>query len=703
MTADAATRRLPAPPRADRRPTAATYHGVRLEDDYAWMHDVTSPEVVEHLAQEARYARAVLEPLDPLRERLARELHARTTGRAPVPPTRHGPYWYYTRRPDGHAHLQYLRAPAASWDGQAPVPEHLPGERTILDGTAVEAELGGFSLGAFRISPSHRYLAYGVDPTGRERFVVRVKDLAEDRVLPDVLTGCHYTCAFAQDERHLFYARSDERNRPSTVWRHVLGTSQDEDVLVHADDDPGVWLTVGSTRSGRYVVLRGGASDSTEIRLVDAAAPTSEPRVVRPRVPGAYYDVDHQVRDGEDVLWVLHNLDGPDFALARTRLGSAALETVLPHTPGRRLHGVMAFDRHVVVHHRTDGLPGFVVIDPDDTVHDIPHHDDVEVVTPASNPDPGASAFRFMATSPVTPPSVRTADLVTREVRTVAGMDVGAGPDGAPYDPDDHVVRRVWATSADGTRVPMTVVRRRDRVGRADPVVLYGYGSYERTADVGFSAHRLSLLDRGVSYAVAHVRGGGELGKHWHAGGRGLAKPNAIADYLACARQLVADGTTTRGAVVARSSSAGGIVVGAALNQDPALFAGAVLTAPFVDPLTDLLDPERELTVPEWSELGNPLDDPAAFRCILGYSPYENVAPVPYPPVLAIAGTQDARVRVSEPARWVARLRERAEGGPFVLLPDPTSGHRGPRTQAAAVERDALVTAWILGVVGRAG
>lgn len=690
----------PSAPRALQIPSTSTYHGMTVHDEYAWMLNADSAEMTAHLQAERAFALEYLSCLDATRDVVLAEMVSRHVSEPPNAPTRNGDWYYFTKRPADADHLQYWRRRVR--DGRARETGDEDAE-LVLDGNALRAELGGFSLGAFRPSPDHSKIAFGVDPVGNERFTLMFRDLTRGEFLADRLTSCHYSCVWYKDGRQVLYTTVDANNRPDKVWRHVLGTPQEADELLLDEPDPAVWLTLGSMRTGDYLYVRAAATTWTEYHLLDAADPCSPPTLVRPRQTGTYYEIDHRrTSSGDDILYVLHNRNGPNFEVATAEPDRPSdWRTLLPHSEDRRLHWVMAFAGGVVVYSRTDGRTELIVLDEDDRPRTIAFDEPGAVVSPASNPHYDTTEFRYFHTSPVEPQSIRSVDLATGESTTLDRMRVGPAPDGRPYDPGEYVTYRLWASAEDGTRVPISVVHRKDlpRDG-AHPCVLYAYGAYERAADMGFSSNRLSLLDRGFIYAVAHVRGGGELGKRWHEAGRLASKRNSLTDYVACAELLVREGLTARGLLVGRSSSAGGLVIGGALNLDPELFGAVVLFAPFVDPLTSLLDPSRTLTAPEWEELGNPIEDAEAFARIRSYSPYENVTSRRYPPVLVIAGTEDTRVSISEPARWIARLRSRASGGPFVLLPEPGTGHRGSTGRRSAMAREALATAWIIEAIG---
>lgn len=689
---------IPSPPTVAEVPVMTHLHGAVIEDEYGWMLDVASDSMRSHLTAERAHADAQLRVLSPLAEVIAREMSSRHVDGHPAPATRNGRWWYFTRRPEGQSHLQYWR----SRTDPAIVEEHA---QLLIDGNVIARELGGFALGPFRTSPNDRYLAFGVDAVGNERFTIMFRDLDVGGMLDDRLLNTHYTCAWLANSAAVIYTTADHVNRPHRVWRHRLGTKQAEDELLFEDNDPGVWLTVGSTRSGEIVFIRGASHTSTEFHLLDANDPRGRPELVRARAAGVYYEIDHQRGSHGGTLYVLHNTNGPNFELATaTRRDPSNWLTILPHSDVQRLHWVTIFDSAIVLYARESGRTGLLRVDADGTVVGRHFSEPGATISPASNPDYSANSFRYSYTSPTTPTSIRSLDLRDGTTSTIDTMTVGPALDGTAYQPSDYVAEELWATSHDGTEVPITVVHRRDMPPDGQHgCVLYAYGAYERTADMGFSVNRLSLLDRGIGYAVAHVRGGGELGKRWHEAGRRGEKRKSIDDYLACARLLLERRYAAPGGIVGRSSSAGAIVIGAAMNSAPEIFAGVVLTAPFVDPLTSLLDPQRPLTVAEWEELGNPLDDAEAFASIRSYSPYENIREVRYPPVLALAGDEDARVSIAEPARWIARLRSRASGGPFVLLPEFGSGHRGLVGRRERLTKDALVTAWIVRCAAQVG
>jgi oligopeptidase B len=493
----------------------------------------------------------------------------------------------------------------------------------------------------------------------------------------------------------LFYVTVDEAWRPHQVWRHTVGQPSAEDALVFAEPDERFWVGVELTRSEKYLVVDAQSKITSEVRVIPADDPTAEPIVVTPRRQGVEYGVEHH----GDRFLILHNHDAEDFALAWTPADAPGGWTeLIAHSPGTRLESVDAFAGHLVVSLRREGLTGIRVLGDDGDSYDMGFPEPIYSVGLGGNPEYDTTTVRISYTSMVTPDSVFDVDLVTREMILRKQKAVLGG-----FDPQAYEQHREWAVADDGTRVPISLVARRGtpRDGSA-PLVLYGYGSYESSMDPWFSIPRLSLLDRGAVFAVAHVRGGGELGRHWYNDGKMLAKKNTFTDFVACARALVKASWTSADRLVARGASAGGLLMGAVANIAPDAFAGIVAQVPFVDPLTSILDPSLPLTVTEWEEWGNPLESPEVYAYMKSYSPYENVAPVDYPAILAVTSINDTRVLYHEPAKWIAKLRAVAPQGDYLLKTEMGAGHGGPSGRYDAWKEEAFVTAWILDRVGLA-
>lgn len=697
------TTETPAPV-AKRVPSERTHHGDTVVDEYAWLATKDDPATITYLTTENAYTAARTAHLEQLRATLFEETRRRTQETDLSVPTRKDGYWNYTRTVEGQQYgVQCRRAvrdgettPPVSADG-AP----LDGEEVLLDGNQLAEGHDFFSLGTFDISPDGRWLAYSTDFSGDERFTLRIKDLSTGEVLPDEIPDTFYGTAWSADASTLFYVTVDDAWRPNRVWRHTVGTPSGEDVVVHQEDDERFWVGVELTRSERFVVIDSHSKITSEVRVIPAANPTGEPAVIAPRRQGVEYAVEHH---GHRFL-ILHNDGAEDFALAYTSADAPGDWTpLIPHTPGTRLEAVDAFENHLVVSLRSNGLTGLRVLpigggDP----YDIDFPEPLYNVGLVANPEYRTTEVRLRYTSLVTPDSVYDYDLVTRSLVLRRRKPVRPGPDGRAYDPADYEQHRDWALADDGTRVPISLVCRKDtpRDGSA-PAVIYGYGSYEASMDPWFSIARLSLLDRGVIFAVAHIRGGGELGRRWYDEGKLLAKKNTFTDFVACARHLVKAGWTASDRLVARGASAGGLLMGAVANLAPDAFAGIVAQVPFVDALTSILDPSLPLTVTEWEEWGNPLDDPEVYAYMKSYTPYENVAAVDYPAILAVTSLNDTRVLYHEPAKWIARLRAVAPQGDYLLKTEMGAGHGGPSGRYDAWREEAFINAWILDRFGRA-
>ncbi|MET8353673.1 MULTISPECIES: S9 family peptidase [unclassified Micromonospora] len=694
-----------APPTAKRVPAERTHHGDTVVDEYAWLAAKDDPETLAYLTAENAYTEERTAHLAELRADLYEEIRQRTRETDLTVPTRKGGHWYYTRTVEGQQYGVHCRRAVRDSETDPPVSADgapLDGEEVLLDGNLLAEGHDFFSLGAFDVSPDGRWLAYSTDFSGDERFTLRVKDLTTGELLPDEIPGTFYGTAWSTDASVLFYVTVDDAWRPNRVWRHTLGSAAADDVVVHQEDDERFWVGVELTRSEKFILIDIHSKVTSEVLVIPAANPTGAPAVIAPRRQGVEYTVEHH---GHRFL-IMHNDGAEDFALAFTSADVPGdWVPLIEHRPGTRLEAVDAFANHLVVSLRTDGLTGLRVLPVGSgDEYDIDFPEPLYSVGLDANPEYRTGQVRLRYSSLVTPDSVYDYDLVTRQMVLRRQKPVLPGPDGRPYDPAEYEQHRDWALADDGTRVPISLVCRvgTPRDGSA-PCELYGYGSYEASMDPWFSVARLSLLDRGVVFAVAHTRGGGELGRRWYDQGKLLAKKNTFTDFVACARHLVKAGWTASDRLVARGASAGGLLMGAVANLAPDAFTGIVAQVPFVDALTSILDPSLPLTVTEWEEWGNPLDDPEVYAYMKSYTPYENVAPVDYPAILAVTSLNDTRVLYSEPAKWIARLRAVAPGGDYLLKTEMGAGHGGPSGRYDAWREEAFINAWILDRLGRAG
>jgi len=667
-----------------------------VTDEYAWLTGKDNPETLGYLRAENAYTEAATAQLTALRDQIFGEIKARTQESDLSVPVRKGGWWHYSRTVEGRQYPVFCRrvvrpgelVPPSAADGQP-----LDGEEVLLDGNELAAGHDFFSLGSFSLSPDQRWLAYSTDFAGNERFTLRVKDLATGTTLPDEIPDTYAGCAWSLDGSVLFYVTVDAAWRPYRVWRHRVGTPASQDSIVFEEADERFHVYVSLTRSERFLLIRSASVLTSEVWLVDAATPDADFTVVASRRQGVDYDVE----DAGDRLLILHNDGAENFEIAAASPADPAAWTPLvPHRADTRLLGVDAFADFTVLYFRRDGLTGLRVLRRDGE-YDVSFSEPVYRVGPGLNPDFRAARFRLSYTSLVTPGSVYDCDMATGELTLLKRQPVLPAPDGTPYRSEDYQEYRDWAVASDGTRIPISLVCRKGtpRDGSA-PCLLYGYGSYEISRDPGFSIPVLSLLDRGFVYAIAHIRGGGEMGRSWYTDGKLLRKKNTFTDFIACARHLAEAGWTSAGRLVARGGSAGGLLMGAVANMAPDAFAGLVAQVPFVDALNTILDPSLPLTVTEWEEWGDPLHDPEVYAYMKSYSPYENVTGQEYPPMFVLAGLNDTRVSYHEPAKWVARLRATAKGGPFLLKTEMEAGHGGRSGRYDAWLEEALVLAWVI-------
>ncbi|MGV2902138.1 S9 family peptidase [Microbacterium sp. AGC62] len=693
-------------PLAARRSTLRTHHGDTFDDPYEWMRAKDSAEVIAHLEAENAHTDDETAHLADLRERLFEEIKSRVQETDLSVPTRRGDWWYYSRTEEGAQYGIHCRAAAEHDDWTPPRLEAgvpVPGEVVLLDGN-VEAEGHEFfSLGAFDTSDDATKLLWSTDFEGDELYTVHVRDLVSGETLDDEIpnTGGAF---FTPDGTGILYTTRDEAWRPDTLWLHRLGTPVADDVQLFHEPDEKFWLGAGITRSRRYLVIGVGSSITSEEYLVDLTGDlTATPRLVWPRREGVEYSIDHAVVDGEDRLFILHNDGALDFELVSVAASDPQGERrrVVAHEAGRRLLGMDAFRDFATVEYRSEGLERVGLLDyTTNTVDEIPFGEPLYSAGVSGNPEWHSPFLRLGYTSFVTPGTVYDLDLSNRELVLRKQVTVLGG-----YDPDEYGQRREWATASDGVRVPISLVWKRsfgEPGAGARPVHLYGYGSYEHSIDPGFSVARLSELDRGVIFAVAHVRGGGEMGRQWYEDGKLLSKRNTFTDFVSCGEHLVATGVTTPSRLVAEGGSAGGLLMGAVANLAPELFAGILAGVPFVDALTTILDPSLPLTVIEWDEWGDPLHDADVYEYMKSYSPYENVRDgVQYPRILAVTSLNDTRVLYVEPAKWVARLRE-AGASDVLLKCEMVAGHGGVSGRYNSWRERAFELAWLLDTLGLA-
>ncbi|WP_433577788.1 S9 family peptidase [Nocardia brasiliensis] len=719
-----------AAPIAKTVPTERAHHGDVFVDEYEWLRDKENPEVISYLEAENAYTEAQTAHLAGLRDSIFDEIKSRTQETDLSVPTRMGDYWYYSRSFEGKQYGVHCRCPiAAGAEGidawtppQLEAGTEVPGEQILLDSNVLAEGHDFFALGAYSISHDGNLLAYSVDTNGDERYVLRFKDLRTGDLLPDEVAETAPGATWSLDGTHVFYQTVDESWRPDTVWRHRLGTAPDADVKVFHEPDERYWVSVVSTRSEKFLMIWVGSKITTEGWVLESDNPEGEFRVILPRREGVEYSAEHAVVGGEDRFLILHNdvVDGvkaENFVLADAPVADPSnLTLLIGHRDDVRLEDVDAFADHLVLSYRREALTRVTVWPLTESGYGERKELDFDLelfsVGAGANPEWAQPTLRIGLSSFITPVQVfdyvpATGDLLLRKEQPVLGG----------YDANDYEQHRDWAVAEDGTRIPISLVWKKGGLAHSrlasapgvkldapKPLLLYGYGSYEASMDPSFSVSRLSLLDRGMVFAVAHVRGGGEMGRLWYENGKTLTKKNTFTDFVSCARHLIDTGVTAADRLIADGGSAGGLLMGAVANLAPELFTGILANVPFVDPLTSILDPSLPLTVIEWDEWGNPLADKDVYDYMKSYAPYENIEAKDYPAILAITSINDTRVLYVEPAKWVAKLRATKTGDAQLLLKtEMSAGHGGVSGRYEKWKEVAFEYAWVLDRVGLAG
>ena len=700
------TQRSMTPPVADKRPVKATHHGETLVDDYAWLRQSNWQEMMRdpslldadiraYLEAENAYTDAVLAPTAALQEQLYAEMRGRIKEDDSSPPSPDGQWAYYSSFVTGGQYVRLCRQPR---DG---------GEETVLLDGNREAEGKAFwSLGGASHSPDHRFLAYAVDDKGSELFTIRIRDLVTATDLPDVIENTRGGLVWSADSRTLFYVRVDENQRPKSVCRHALGEDPARDPVVYEEADPGFFAGVGKTQSGAWIVISSHDHQTSDARLIPAGRPAEPWRLVAPRTPGHEYEVEHAV--DPDRLIILTNsggavdfriCDGPIPAAGATG-SEAGWREIVAHVPGRLILSSEVLKGHLVRLERENSLPRIVVRRlADGAEHDVAFDEEAYSLGISTGYEFDTTAVRFIYSSMTTPNETYDYDIESRARRLRKRQEVPSG-----HDPAAYVTRRIMAPARDGELVPVTLLHAKATpLDGSAPVLLYGYGSYGIAMPAAFSTGRLSLVDRGFIYAIAHIRGGKDKGYGWYTAGRHRSKLNTFNDFIDAGRHLVAEGVTREGRIVANGGSAGGMLMGAVANMAPELFLGILADVPFVDVLNTMLDKDLPLTPPEWPEWGNPLESAEDFALIRGYSPYDNVAAKAYPHILVHAGLTDPRVTYWEPAKWVAKLRAMKSGDRLLLLhTNMAAGHGGASGRFEVLREAARRFAFALMIAGRA-
>lgn len=692
------------PPTAKRGNHRREHHGDVFIDPYEWLRDKDDPEVIAHLEAENAYTEDTTAHLEPLRQKIFDEIKARTKETDLSVPMRRAGWWYYARSFEGKQYAMHCRCPIGDPDDWTPPVldegAEIPGEQVLLDENAEADGHEYFSLGAATVSLDGNILAYSVDVKGDERYTLKFKDLRTGQLYDDTIVGIGAGGTWAADSRTLYYTTVDAAWRPDTVWRHRLGSGLPAEKVYHEPDER-FWVAIGRSRSDKYLFVASGSAVTAEVHYVDASDPTAELTTVWGRRDLVEYSVEHAVIGGEDRFLILHNDGAENFMLADAPVSDPTdFRTLIEHRTDVRLDGVDAFDGFLVISYRSEALPKMALWRLTDEGYgrreELTFDSELTAAGMGGNPNWSTPKLRIGATSFITPARIYDLDLATGERTLLREQPVLGG-----YLPEDYVERRDWATAADGARIPISIIHRAGLQFPA-PALLYGYGAYESCEDPRFSIARLSLLDRGMVFAIAHVRGGGELGRPWYEHGKLLEKTNTFTDFISVARHLVDTDVTRPQNLVALGGSAGGLLMGAVANMAPELFAGILAQVPFVDALTTILDPSLPLTVTEWDEWGNPLEDPEVYRYMKSYTPYENVAAQDYPAILAMTSLNDTRVYYVEPAKWVAALRHtKTDGHPVLLKTEMVAGHGGLSGRYERWKEAAFQYAWLLAAADR--
>ena len=714
---------VPTPPTASKRPHLITRHDDERVDPYYWLMNREDPEVIEHLRAENAYLTEEFTALKPLEDELFEEIKNRIEETDISVPVRRGAWWYFERTREGLDYSISCRVPSQGTDETPPTIDPqivLDGEQVILDENEEAQGHEFLSLGVLSVSPDDRWVAVGTDFEGSERHTVTVRPLAGQDPVSDELRDVYYGFAWANDSKHFFYTRVDDAMRPWQLWRHELGTSPDGDALVFQEDDEQYNLSIGKSRDDAAIVILVGSSTTTEVHYLNANEPTSDFTMLEARRQGIEYGVEHFIDAAERRWWLkVTNEDATDFRLLARLEDASEWRELIGHRLGSRLDGVDAFKHFLAISERHDGcatvrtVPILQGDDPFGTdllarSRSIDGDVSPSTVSLSANVSYDTALLRVAITSLLTPHLIADVVVATGETVVRKQQQVRGG-----YDAANYVTGRLWVDASDGVRIPVSFVARKDLTDTSDsgdthayapaPLLLYGYGSYEISIDPSFSSLRLSLLDRGVIFAIAHVRGGGEMGRSWYEMGKLAQKPTTFSDFVRVARHLISRGWTSPDKLAIRGGSAGGLLMGAVMNLAPELFRCVVAEVPFVDALTTMLVASLPLTVGEWEEWGNPDASASAYRTMKSYSPYDNVRTTnedgsarAYPHLFAAGGLNDSRVGFWEPAKWVLKLRDANPANRAYLKTEMGAGHGGPSGRYDAWRDEAQVLAFVL-------
>lgn len=679
---------VPVPPKAEVVPKTMTEHGKTRVDNYFWLRERENPKVIAYLEAENAYTDAMMKHTAPLQEKLFEEIKGRIKQDDRSVPYRYDDYFYYTRQEEGKEYNIYCRK-----QGTLEAPE-----QTLIDVNVLAANHGFYEVSGIDPSPDHTVLAYGVDTVGRRGYTIYFKNLTTGELLPDVISDVTGNLVWAADNKTVFYSDRDTSTlRWDRIYRHTLGTDAKSDPLIYTEADETYYTWVEKSKSRQYVFIHSQQTLADEFRYLDASTPQGEFQIFLPRQTNHEYSVDHG-----DRFYIRTNLDAKNFRLMSCGLGetgqTSKWKEEIPHRPTVYLEGFELFRQHMVVVERVSGLLKFRVrnasgddyyIDFGEPTYDVFRTDNYTYDTPL---------FRYTYTSMTTPRSVFDYDLGKQSATLLKVTEVLGG-----FDKNNYVTERLYAPARDGARVPISLVYRKDKFRKdgSNPLLLYGYGAYGISTDATFSAVRLSLIDRGFVYAIAHIRGGQEMGREWYEDGRQMKKMNTFYDFIDCGEYLIKEGYASSKGLFGYGGSAGGLLIGAVDNLRPDLWAGLVADVPYVDVINTMLDATIPLTANEWDEWGNPAD-PKFYDYMISYSPYDNVAAKDYPPMLVLTGLHDSQVQYWEPAKWVARLRAtKTDHNRLLMKTEMEAGHGGVSGRYKQYREYAFMYAFLLDLMGK--
>lgn len=673
------------PPDAQKDPRKFEIHGDTRVDDYYWLRDRDNPEVIAYLKAENEYTQKMMAHTEKAQKNIYDEMLSRIKETDLSAPYRDGDYFYYARTEEGKNYEIHCRK-----KGTLDAPEEV-----ILDENDEAEGKDYFAVGGFEPSPDGKLLAYSVDLKGNERYTLKIRDLATGKDLAEEVPGTYYSLEWSNDGKYIFYNRVDEANRPWQIWRHELGTKAAQDVKVYEEPNDAYFVSVSKTRSDAYLLISLRSAVTTEYHVIDANEPTSKPRVLQPRMQSVEYYVDHH-RD--QFLILTNDGDATNFKLMRAPVDAPQRENwkeFIAEDDEITLTGVDSFKEFLVIEERYRGLSRIRVHDwKSGDQHYVEFPEPTYAVRTTNNYVYDTDKVRYSYTSLVTPRSIFDWKVGAREAELIKETEV------FHYDRDQYVSERIFATSHDGTEVPISLVYKKGVRKDGAPMWLTGYGSYGASYDPYFSSSRVSLLDRGMIFAIAHIRGGGEMGRQWKEDGKFLKKKNTFKDFIACAEHLIAEGYTSSDKLAVQGGSAGGLLMGAVVNMRPELFEVVVADVPFVDVITTMLDESIPLTVIEWEEWGNP-NEKKYYDYIKSYSPYDNVEEKDYPDMLITAGLNDPRVAYWEPAKWTAKLRDhKTDDNVLLLKTNMDAGHGGASGRYEYLKEIAFDYAFVLDQLG---